>query len=111
MTGTARSRDGELVLDAHAMTGYAGKLAQLCAELERWRQEGFRVRLIAGDPRQGDQLHDILREHQLEAAVVPSLDGDEGLAIVIGECSSGFTIPALGLVVLTEHEIFGARPR
>jgi transcription-repair coupling factor (superfamily II helicase) len=31
--------------------------------------------------------------------------------IVIGECSSGFSIPALGLVVLTEHEIFGARRR
>jgi transcription-repair coupling factor (superfamily II helicase) len=111
VTGTARPGDGEVVLDAHAVTGHAGKFAQLCAELERWRQEGFRVRLVAGDPRQGDQLHDILREHQLEAAVVAALGGEERLAIVVGECSSGFTIPALGLVVLTEHEIFGARRR
>ena len=111
VTGTARVRDGELVLDAHAVTGHGGKLAQLCAELERWLQEGFRVRLVAADVRQGDQLHDILREHRLEAAVVGALDGDERLAIVVGECSSGFTIPALGLVVLTEHEIFGARRR
>ena len=111
VTGTARAREGELVLDAHAVTGYGGKFTQLCAELERWRQEGFRVRLIAADSRQGDQLHDILREHQLEAAVIPSLDGDDGLAIVVGECSSGFTVPALGMVVLTDHEIFGARRR
>jgi transcription-repair coupling factor (superfamily II helicase) len=111
VVGTARPRDGEVVLDAHAVTGYAGKLAQLGAELERWRQEGFRVRLIAADARQGDQLHDILREHRLEAAVVAALDGPEPLAIVVGECSGGFTIPALGLVVLTEHEIFGARRR
>jgi transcription-repair coupling factor (superfamily II helicase) len=111
VSGTAKRRDGELVLDAHAVTGYAGKFAQLCAEVERWRQEGFRVRLVASDPRQGDQLHDILREHQLEAAMTESLGGEEGLAIVVGECSSGFSIPALGLVVLTEHEIFGARRR
>jgi transcription-repair coupling factor (superfamily II helicase) len=111
VAGTARPREGELVLDAHAVSGYAGKLAQLGAELERWRQEGFRVRLIAADARHGDQLHDILREHRLEAAVVPALDGPEPLAIAVGECSGGFTIPALGLVVLTEHEIFGARRR
>src|SRR5262249_44353617 len=111
VSGTARPRDDELVLDAHAVTGHAGKFAQLCAELERWRQEGFRVRLVAGDARQGEQLHEILREHQLEASVVPTLDDETGLAIVVGECSSGFTIPAMGLVVLTEHEIFGARRR
>jgi hypothetical protein len=69
VAGTARKRDGELALDAHAVAGYAGKFAQLCADLERWRGEGFRLRLVAGDARQGDQLHDILREHQLEAAV------------------------------------------
>src|SRR5262249_1199807 len=100
-----------IVLDAHAVTGAAGKFAQQCAEIERWRHEGYRVRLVAADPRQGDQLHDILREHQLEAAMAPSLDSEDGLAIVVGECSSGFTIPALGLIVLTEHEIFGARRR
>jgi transcription-repair coupling factor (superfamily II helicase) len=111
MTTSARPRAGEVTLDAHAVTGFAGKFAQLCAEIERWRHEGFRVRLVAGDARQGDQLHDILREHQLEAAVTDSLGGEEGLAIVVGECSSGFTIAALGLVVLTEHEIFGARRR
>jgi len=142
VSGTARRRDGELVLDAHAVTGYAGKFAQLCAELERWRQEGFRVRLVAGDERQRDRLHEILREHQIEATrgdwqpaegglhVRPEPWGAEGvgvlqsrgpmfkdapgapqLQIVVGECSSGFSIPALGLVVLTEHEVFGARRR
>ncbi|HYE93831.1 MAG TPA: CarD family transcriptional regulator, partial [Terriglobales bacterium] len=111
ITGTGRARDDELALDAHAVTGYAGKLAQLGAELERWRQEGFRVRMVAADTRQGDQLHDILREHRLEASMTTTLDSPESLGIVIGELSSGFTIPALGLVVLTEHEIFGARRR
>jgi transcription-repair coupling factor (superfamily II helicase) len=118
VAGTARARDGELTLDALAATGFAGKFAQLCAEIERWRQEGFRVRLVAGDGRQGDQLHDILREHGLEAVRgdwgapgAPQLQMADGLAIVVGECSSGFTIPALGLVVLTEHEVFGARRR
>ena len=35
----------------------------------------------------------------------------EGLGVMVGECSAGFQIPALGLVVLCEEEIFGAQRR
>src|SRR5207249_8981166 len=38
-------------------------------------------------------------------------DGDAPLAIVVGDVSAGFSIPALGVIVLTEAEIFGARRR
>src|SRR5205809_5671888 len=30
------------------------------------------------------------REHKLEAAMTDALGGDDGLAVVVGECSSGF---------------------
>src|SRR2546422_4900533 len=35
----------------------------------------------------------------------------DSVAIVVGELSSGFAVPAVGLVVLAETEIFGARRR
>ncbi len=101
----------ELALDAHAVPQFNGRFNHLQAELERWRAEGFRTRLVAADERQAEHLRQILREHQLEVAGAPSLDGPDALAIVVGELGSGFSIPALGVIVLTEHELFGGRRR
>src|SRR5438445_656532 len=43
--------------------------------------------------------------------VVEGLEAPDSIAIVVGELSSGFAVPAVGLVVLAETEIFGARRR
>ncbi|MBI4271172.1 MAG: transcription-repair coupling factor [Candidatus Rokubacteria bacterium] len=101
----------DLTLETHAVPQFAGRFAQLGTQLTRWRAEGFRVRLVAQDARQADHLRQILREHDIEVAAAPGLAGEAGSAVLVGECSGGFTIPALGLVVLTEGEIFGARRR
>ncbi|MBI2015692.1 MAG: transcription-repair coupling factor, partial [Candidatus Rokubacteria bacterium] len=101
----------EVALETQGVPGFAGRFNQLAAELARWRAEGFRLRLVAADERQAGHLRQILLEHDLEAAPAAGLDGPEPLAVVVGECSSGFALPALGLVVLTEHELFGARRR
>src|SRR5207247_6578262 len=50
-------------------------------------------------------------EHGVEVIRAASIDAPDGLAIVVGECSSGFSIPALGLILVTETEMFGARRR
>ncbi|HSE91681.1 MAG TPA: DEAD/DEAH box helicase, partial [Methylomirabilota bacterium] len=98
-------------LETQSVGRYSGRFAQLADELAAWRREGFRVRLAAVDAHQAGHLRQILREHGLEALEVRGLDGPEGLAVVVGECSSGFNIPALGLILLTEGEVFGARRR
>jgi transcription-repair coupling factor (superfamily II helicase) len=100
-----------LTLDTHSVARYSGRFTQLAEEIAGWRREGFRVRLAAADAHQGEHLRQILREHGVEAAVVAGLDAVEGLGIVVGECSGGFSIPALGLILLTDTEIFGARRR
>ncbi|MGH7388382.1 MAG: transcription-repair coupling factor [Candidatus Rokuibacteriota bacterium] len=98
-------------LDTQSVGRYSGRFAQLAEEVTAWRREGFRVRLAAVDAPQAGHLRQILREHGLEAAEAGGLDGPEGLAVVVGDCSGGFSIPALGLVLLTEGEVFGARRR
>ncbi|MGH7278693.1 MAG: transcription-repair coupling factor [Candidatus Rokuibacteriota bacterium] len=116
VSGTSSAADPdaaapEFVLDTLSTPQYAGKFRELTADVSRWRTEGFRVLLVAADDRQGDQLHQILREHGLSAGRAPRLDAAEGLAVLVGDCATGFAIPALGLVVLTEQEVFGARRR
>jgi transcription-repair coupling factor (superfamily II helicase) len=100
----------EFVLETQEVARFTGRFNQLATEIGRWRVEGFRVRLTAADERQAEHLRQILREHGVEA-LVASLDGPESLAMVVGECSTGFAIPALGIIVLTEAEVFGSRRR
>src|SRR3989442_3034412 len=101
----------EVTLETHAVPLFGGRFAQLAGEIGRWRAEGFRIRLVASDERQVEHLRQILREHALEALPAATPDRDAPLAIVVGDVSAGFSIPALGVIVLTEAEIFGARRR
>src|SRR5499426_1274042 len=109
-SGTPSPDATEFVLETQEVARFTGRFNQLATEIGRWRVEGFRVRLTAADERQAEHLRQILREHGVEA-LVASLDGPESLAVVVGECSTGFAIPALGIIVLTEAEVFGSRRR
>jgi transcription-repair coupling factor (superfamily II helicase) len=115
LAGAAPARAGrpvtELALDTRGVDQFSGKFAALTETLVRWRDEGYRVRLVAGDDRQAEHLRQILFEHGLGVLRAAALDGEDALAIVSGECSAGFSIPALGLIVVTENEVFGARRR
>jgi transcription-repair coupling factor (superfamily II helicase) len=107
VAGTA----AEHVLDTQEVPRFTGHFVQLTEALGRWRAEGFTVRLVAADEHQAEHLRQILRDHDVEALIVGGLDALESPAIVVGECSAGFAVSAVGLVVLTEAEIFGARRR
>ncbi len=99
------------VLDTQDVPLFGGRFADLTTAIARWRVEGFTIRLVVADDVQAEHLRQILRDHDVEVPVAAALDGPEALAIVAGELSSGLSIGAVGLVVLTETEIFGARRR
>jgi transcription-repair coupling factor (superfamily II helicase) len=101
----------ERVLDTQEVPRFSGHFTQLTEALGRWRGEGFTVRLVAADDHQAEHLRQILRDHDVEASSAAAIDAPEPLAIVVGECSAGIAITAVGLVLLTEAEIFGARRR
>ena len=102
---------GDHLLETQDVPRFAGRFAPLAEQLLAWRGEGFRVRLVAADEHQAEHLRQILRDHGLEVPLAAGLDGDESQAIVVGEASAGIVVSAVGLVLLTEAEIFGARRR
>ncbi|MBI4240114.1 MAG: hypothetical protein HY613_00220, partial [Candidatus Rokubacteria bacterium] len=102
---------GRFTLETRSVGSFRGQFSRLAAELAQWLAEGFRVRLVCQDDLQVERLTQILREHLLEPTVSGTLGGPQGLGLLTGECSSGFCLPALGLIVLTEEELFGARRR
>ncbi len=102
---------GRFTIETRSIGSFRGQFRRLAAELTQWLAEGFRVRVICQDQVQAQRLTEILREHLLEPTASGTLWGAQGLGLLTGECSSGFCIPALGLILLTEEEIFGARRR
>jgi transcription-repair coupling factor (superfamily II helicase) len=102
---------GDVALESLEPPRFAGRFNDLTDSLRRWRAEGFTVRLVAADEHQAEHLRQILRDHELDVARSADLGAGERLAVVVGECAGGFVIPAVGLVLLTEREIFGARRR
>jgi transcription-repair coupling factor (superfamily II helicase) len=118
----AESAASEIVLDTQSAPSFGGQFRRLAAAMERWRAEGFRLLLVAADAHQAENLQTILGEQHLDATVASAPSGWAAHAIpggedhpwptvLVGECSLGFVIPQLGVAVLTEHEIFGARRR
>jgi transcription-repair coupling factor (superfamily II helicase) len=96
-------------VETRSVASFRGQFQRLAEAVGGWRAEGFRVRLMAGDEPAAGRLREILHDHELEAPVVGTLLGAEGLAVVVGSAQGGFECPGLALVCLTETEVFGAR--
>lgn len=96
-------------LETRSVEGFRGEFRRLATAVGAWRAEGFRVRLVAPEAPAARRLGEILREHGLEAPVVPRLLSPEPVAVVVGAIQTGFECPPLGLVCLGEAEVFGTR--
>ena len=100
---------GTFRLETRSIEGVRGQLRRLAPALAAWRAEGFRVRLLAPDPQTAGRLQEILRDLEHDVPVVAALLGPEPIAVLVGGAHVGFECPALGLVCLTETELFGHR--
>jgi transcription-repair coupling factor (superfamily II helicase) len=98
-------------MGTRSIGGVRGQFKALAQEIRDWREGGFTVRLVVDDERQVDRLRQMLSEHDLVDAHDASLLSSHALGVLVGECSGGFELPALGLVVVSENEIFGAQRR
>ncbi len=100
-----------VAMGTRSVGGFQGRFKDLAPSIRSWRAEGFAVRLVVDDEAQAERCRGILGEHDLEPWPGASLWSGEGLGIITGDCAAGFQLPALGLVLLAEEDIFGARRR
>jgi transcription-repair coupling factor (superfamily II helicase) len=94
---------------ATSIEGYRGRIAAFLQDLDVWRRSRERILLVARSEAQARRLQEILREHDLGAALGAALPEPGGISIVTGGLSAGFRIESLGLTAVTEAEVFGAR--
>ena len=100
-----------VAMGTRSVGGFQGRFKDLAAEIRSWRGEGFAVRLVVDDEAQAARCRGILQEHDLEPWPDATLWSAEGLGVITGDCAAGFQLPALGLVLLAEEDVFGARRR
>jgi transcription-repair coupling factor (superfamily II helicase) len=101
---------------ARASFGKTATLAPLARRVAFWQDHGLRVFITARAQTQAERLTALIRHQGVEcrARLAPFdpawLDErDAGAQVVVGPLSKGVILPAEGLVLVTEEEIFGAR--
>jgi transcription-repair coupling factor (superfamily II helicase) len=96
-------------VSSQPMEEFAGDISQLAMSLTRWQREGHRI-LIA--TRQGDRLVELLDEAGIgdmvrEDSPVEPRAGQ--IVISHRALNEGFKLPGVGLMALTDREVFGWR--
>jgi len=91
-------------------------LKVLVREIQGWLNKGWAIYITAQTPGQGKRLVELLEDFGLKAGVRDSfplhpLTERGRLAVVIGDLKAGFLLPAEGLAIVTEEEIFGLKRR
>ena len=100
-------------IPARLSRGSAEPLAQLSREIKRLNQEGFKVIFVSSTLSQAERLGNLLPQYQLYPAELESKEEfyqpRYPLEIGIGELERGFQVPELGLVIISEQEVFGEK--
>jgi len=102
---------------ARASKGKTAVLAPLARRIAYWREHGLRVFLSARADTQAERMTSLLRHQGVTCRTKlgpfdPALldDTSETTPLVVrGALSRGAVLPAEGIVVVTEEEVFGAR--
>jgi transcription-repair coupling factor (superfamily II helicase) len=83
-----------------AMQQFHGQMNVLKTEVERWGKAKSKVMMLAGNKERLDRMRRVLHDYGI----------DEQLMIE-GNLQSGFELPSIHLVVITEGEMFSAKQR
>jgi len=89
---------------------FRGQFELLRGDVQRWRQEGWKVVLMAGGARRGEHLSESLREyHMTVPCLTQDREAEPGEAVIVPFSTvQGFQCPEEKLVFVSERELFGA---
>lgn len=87
-------------ITCRSMQNFHGQMNVLKAEMERWRKSGAHIVMLAGNGERAERMRRVLDDYHIE---VPE--------ITQGNLQSGFELPSVKLVVITEGEMFTQKQR
>ena len=80
----------------------SGNYQTVINQMKTWTAEGMRVHVFCETPQQAKRVAEILAEREL---FPPAIETS------VGTVSEGFLNESLNLIVISEDELFGSRPR
>jgi len=91
-----------------------GVLRPLVDRINTWRQRNMRISIVCHQWSQTQRLQELLSHYRVPLTISEGRFHDDFsdpsyIRILTGELSRGFRLPAEGLVVIAEEEIFGKR--
>lgn len=93
---------------------YHGRLELLVRDIKAWRRKGYQVVICVSTPDRAKRFREVMAEHSVEAVYVSSITDQVkpgNIIVTVGALESGFELPALRLVVLTDPELYGSEKR
>jgi transcription-repair coupling factor (superfamily II helicase) len=93
-----------------SLPSFQGKLPSFAEAAKQWAREGCRLRLFGKSSGQAQRLREALKEYELNLPLEEEFFSSSLSALLVGELSSGFCLPELKLIVVSEEEVFGGRP-
>ena len=97
-----------LSVNARQLSSYGGSLETAVADLGQYRESGSAVLLLCGGETRARNLHNLLSERGIPAALDVkgiAMPGAGEIRITVGALSAGCEWPALKLAVLTEGQL------
>jgi transcription-repair coupling factor (superfamily II helicase) len=83
-----------------AMQDFHGQMNLLKTEMERWRKAGSNIIMLAGNAERMERMRRVLHDYGIDPP--PMIEGN---------LQSGFELPSVHLVIITEGEMFSQRQR
>jgi len=96
---------------ANQMNAYGGNLELVAADIRSYIQQGRAVVVLCGSDMRCRNMVDVLTGEGIKADVSGLLPTAGRVAVMKGALSSGFEYPDLGLVVITEGQVFTRRKK
>lgn len=83
-----------------AMQNFHGQMNVLKAEMERWKKSNANVIILANGDERVDRVRRVLQDYEIPEPVIMN-----------GNLQSGFELPSVHLIVITEGEMFSQKQR
>lgn len=101
-------------VDAKTPESFFGHFDRLVEGLKRWQKDNYRVCLVLSSEERSERIVEGLREEGVEAQFLPKLNGElrqQQLIVTTGHLTTGCELTRERLIVLTDAEVFGRKPR
>lgn len=102
------------MLPAKPADAYRGEIERAIADIDRWRQDGYRVVVLHAGHGPAERMREVLAEHDVPARITEDLQEARDLTtdvvtVTCGASAHGFVDDRNRLVVLTGEDLSGQR--